>query len=237
MVGRPSILLLDEPLSHLDARLREQLRGELKSLQRRSGMTFVYVTQDQAEALALSDHIAVFDRGRLQQFDTPQQIYAYPANPSVAALLGRTNLLSGTVIEIRMGVALIAAGPDLRLEVQVPAGTRAGERFDIAIRPENIRLTRLLAPPKNGAPAKVGEQIFLGPVSEYRALLASGRELRVQCHAGQRLTAGDDVSVEIDASQCILFRKESVAPAPPAAQPAPIAEPPPDGSRSSTARS
>ncbi len=84
----PEILLLDEPLSNLDAKLREQMRVELKRLQRRTGITFVYVTHDQAEALALSDHVAVIHGGRLQQYGTPQDVYARPANRVVADFMG-----------------------------------------------------------------------------------------------------------------------------------------------------
>src|SRR5258705_12364456 len=94
LVVEPEILLLDEPLSNLDAKLREQMRVELKRLQRRTGITFVYVTHDQSEALALSDHIAVIHGGRLQQYGTPQEVYAKPANRVVADFMGLVNLLS-----------------------------------------------------------------------------------------------------------------------------------------------
>jgi iron(III) transport system ATP-binding protein len=211
LVTEPKILLLDEPLSHLDATLREQLRGELKALQRRTGMTFVYVTQDRGEALAVSDQVAVIDKGKLQQVGTPHEVYARPASPAVAALVGHMNVLAGTVSEIRMGVAQIDAGPDLRLEIPVPAGMRAGDALDIAIRPENIRLTRLLAPPKNGAPAKIREHTYLGNINEYRAELSSGRVIRVQAHPTQRFAPGDIVSIEVDGSQCILFPRAEAA--------------------------
>ena len=91
----PEILLLDEPLSNLDAKLRERMRGELKELQRRTGITFVYVTHDQAEALALSDQIAVMHGGRLQQYGTPLEVYARPANRMVADFMGLVNLVPG----------------------------------------------------------------------------------------------------------------------------------------------
>ena len=96
LVVEPEILLLDEPLSNLDAKLREQMRVELKRLQRRTGITFVYVTHDQAEALALSDHIAVIHGGRLQQYGTPQEVYAKPANRVVADFMGLVNLVPAT---------------------------------------------------------------------------------------------------------------------------------------------
>ena len=97
LVVEPKILLLDEPLSNLDAKLRERMRSELKQLQRRTGITFVYVTHDQAEALALSDRIAVIHGGRLQQFGTPQEVYARPASRVVADFMGLVNLVPATV--------------------------------------------------------------------------------------------------------------------------------------------
>ena len=211
LVTEPKILLLDEPLSNLGGALREHMRSELKALQRRTGITFLYVTQDQGEALAVSDQIAVMDKGTLLQVGTPQEIYARPASPAVAAFVGHMNVLAGKVTEIRMGVAQIDAGPDLRLEIPVPSGLRPGDALDIAIRPENIRLTRLLAPPKNGAPAKISEHIYLGNMNEYRAELASGRVIRVQAHPTQRFAPGDIVSIEVDGSQCILFPREAGA--------------------------
>ena len=209
LAAEPQILLLDEPLSNLDFAAREHMRALLKALHRRIGITFIHVTHDRTEALALSDKIAVMDQGTLQQFGTPQEVYAFPANRAVAALTGPVNLLSGKVTEIRMGVAHIEAGPDLRLEIPVPAEAHAGDVLDIAIRPENIRLTRLLAPPKNGAPAKITAHSFLGNVSEYLAKLKSGQVLRVQTNPTQRFAVGDDVSIEIDDSHCMLFRRDS----------------------------
>ena len=113
LVVEPEILLLDEPLSNLDAKLREHMRGELKQLQRRTGITFVYVTHDQAEALALSDHIAVIHGGRLQQYGTPYEVYARPANRMVADFMGLVNLVPGKVRAPRTAAARIEAAGDL----------------------------------------------------------------------------------------------------------------------------
>ena len=103
LVVEPVILLLDEPLSNLDAKLRERMRSELKDLQRRTGITFVYVTHDQAEALALSDQIAVMNGGRLQQYGTPFEVYAHPANRMVADFMGLVNLVPGKVRAVANG--------------------------------------------------------------------------------------------------------------------------------------
>ena len=142
LVVEPKILLLDEPLSNLDAKLRERMRTELKELQRRTGITFVYVTHDQAEALALSDRIAVMQLGQLQQFGTPFEVYAHPANRMVADFMGLVNLVPGTVREVRQrAAARVEIAGDIVIPVSALDGLSAGETVDVSIRPENIRLS------------------------------------------------------------------------------------------------
>jgi iron(III) transport system ATP-binding protein len=205
LVVEPDILLLDEPLSNLDAKLREQMRVELKRLQRRTGITFVYVTHDQSEALALSDQIAVIHGGRLQQYGTPLEVYARPTNRVVADFMGLVNIVSGKVVRAQGGVGLIETAPDLKFDVKLPEGVGVGERVEIAIRPENIRLY----PAGNDVAtlARVKERTFLGNISEYYATLASGQVLRVQTHPLQHFAVDDTVAVEIDAAQCSVFRQ------------------------------
>jgi iron(III) transport system ATP-binding protein len=204
LVVEPKILLLDEPLSNLDAKLRERMRTELKVLQRRTGITFVYVTHDQAEALALSDMIAVMHGGKLQQYGTPLDVYVRPANRLVADFMGLVNLVPGKILDAARGT--IEAG-SLRLDVAMPAGARAGDAIEVAIRPENIRLARA-----NGSsgfvPAKISDRVFLGNVSEYYATLDTGQVLRVQTHPLQHFSVGDVVAVEIDAAHCSVFRPD-----------------------------
>jgi iron(III) transport system ATP-binding protein len=206
LVVEPSILLLDEPLSNLDAKLRERMRVELKDLQRRTGITFVYVTHDQAEALALSDMVAVMNAGRLQQFGTPFEVYAHPENRMVADFMGLVNLVPGRLRALNNGGGIIDVAGDLALDVARITGFAAGDSVDIAIRPENIRL----AAPVNGAAglATITNHVFLGNISEYYAALPSGQVLRVQTHPLQRFAVGDRVAVEIDATQCSVFRRD-----------------------------
>ena len=207
LVVEPSILLLDEPLSNLDAKLRERMRVELKELQRRTGITFVYVTHDQAEALALSDQVAVMSAGRLQQYGTPFEVYAHPANRMVADFMGLVNLVPGRLREVRGGGGTIEVAGDLALNVAKIDGLAAGDSVEIAIRPENIRL----ATPTGGAAAglaTITNHVFLGNISEYYAALPSGQVLRVQTHPLQQFAVGDRVAVEIDAAQCSVFRRD-----------------------------
>src|ERR1700724_2036548 len=131
LVVEPDILLLDEPLSNLDAKLRERMRTELKQLQRRTGITFVYVTHDQAEALALSDQIAVMHAGRLQQFGTPAEVYGRPANRLVADFMGHVNFVAAQVVAAASGSGTIVAAGGLRADVTLPAGAKAGEDVEV----------------------------------------------------------------------------------------------------------
>jgi iron(III) transport system ATP-binding protein len=208
LVVEPEILLLDEPLSNLDAKLRERMRTELKQLQRRTGITFVYVTHDQAEALALSDMIAVMHAGRLQQYGTPHDVYARPANRLVADFMGLVNVMPGNVISIANGIGSVEAGEGLRIDVALPDGLAAGDAVDLVIRPENIRLSA--SETRRGrASATVSDHTFLGNNSENYATLASGQTLRVQTHPAQNLAVGETVTIDIDAAQCSVFRRDT----------------------------
>jgi iron(III) transport system ATP-binding protein len=206
LVVEPEILLLDEPLSNLDAKLRERMRSELKQLQRRTGITFVYVTHDQAEALALSDQIAVIHGGRLQQYGTPYEVYSRPANKTVADFMGLINVVGATVLDS----GTVRVGDDLTVAVPLPAGCTPGETVDFTVRPECIRLVPPSSQPGLVA-ASVTEHTFLGNINEYYVTLGSGQALRVQTHPNQHLKIGDSVGVAIDAHECCVFRRESSA--------------------------
>jgi iron(III) transport system ATP-binding protein len=204
LVVEPDILLLDEPLSNLDAKLRERMRVELKELQRRTGITFVYVTHDQAEALALSDQIAVMNGGCVQQFGTPFEVYSRPANRMVADFMGLVNLVRGTVRAMNGAGGTVTLGGGLTLDVAMADGLHAGDAVDVSIRPENIHLASVSGAP----PASIGKitnHVFLGNISEYYAALPGGPTLRVQTHPSERHAVGDDVAIEIDGRQCNAF--------------------------------
>ncbi len=144
LIVRPEILLLDEPLSNLDAKLREQLRGEMRELQRRLGMTFVYVTHDQEEALSLSDLIVVMHDGRVEQAGTPEEIYYRPRTSFVADFIGSVNLVPASILEIAGDDALVAFG-GRRASVRVPAGLTLapGAAVRLCLRPEALMLRPL----------------------------------------------------------------------------------------------
>ncbi len=144
LVIEPQILLLDEPLSNLDAKLREETRIEIKRLQLELGITTIYVTHDQAEAMSMSDRIMVMQGGEVQQVGTPHEIYHRPVNRFVASFIGETNLLEGTVVGIEGGEAHVRVAPDLVLTGLVKNASsqsklKAGESTAISIRPETVR--------------------------------------------------------------------------------------------------
>jgi putative spermidine/putrescine transport system ATP-binding protein len=184
---RPAVLLLDEPLSNLDAKLRREMRVELRAIQRRIGTTMVFVTHDQEEALALSDRIAVMNGGRIEQLGAPDEVYRRPATRFVAQFIGAANVLEGTVADGRLDVdgILLDAGP-------LPV--RPGDRAVVAIRPERIRLnTRPNTRPSakgqgtdgqgadgQGVPGTVGYRAFAGDAWHVEVRLANGRTLTVQ---------------------------------------------------------
>jgi iron(III) transport system ATP-binding protein len=202
LVVEPDILLLDEPLSNLDAKLRERMRSELKQLQRRTGITFIYVTHDQAEALALSDQIAVIHAGRLQQFGTPREVYSQPANRVVADFMGNVNLLPGEVTAATNGKGAVLIAGVLRTTAALPDGMTSGAKIDVAVRPESVMLT---ANPANGAPrAEITDHVFLGNLNEYQVKLTD-QSLRVQTHPKQNFAVGDTVGIAVDPEAISIF--------------------------------
>ena len=209
LVVEPAVLLLDEPLSNLDAKLRERMRTELKILQRRTGITFVYVTHDQSEALSLSDHIAVMHEGRLQQYGTPRDVYCDPCNRIVADFMGLVNLLPARLIEVADPSGVFEC-ESVRVTIPHPSGMRTGDRAELAVRPETIRLSA--TDPGAGAfSARVIEQTYLGNLNEY-VVAAGALQLRVQADAQAFFPVGSEVFALIDAQQCRAFAVENQTP-------------------------
>ena len=182
LVTHPTVLLLDEPLAALDAKLREEMQFELINLQKEVGITFVYVTHDQTEALALSHRIAVMNKGRVEQIDEPSRLYSFPASRFVADFIGTCNLLEGSVASNAGGiVALEVPGlGTVRVAAAPPAALAAGT---IALRPEKIRVQASGAPsapgdrPDNRFGGTVTEYLYLGDVTVYIVTTPGGRKL------------------------------------------------------------
>ena len=164
----PRVLLLDEPLSALDAKVRVQLREEIRRIQLELGITTLYVTHDQEEALAVSDHVAVMYGGVIEQMGTPAEMYTEPATPFVAEFIGTMNRLESTIVDGSSG-EVEHAGTRLRLDAA--RGRRNGERVLVLIRPESLELeaaTNGAAPSGNSLTGEVLTQTFLGPVTRLK---------------------------------------------------------------------
>ncbi|MFI7128185.1 ABC transporter ATP-binding protein [Nonomuraea sp. NPDC050153] len=207
---RPAVLLLDEPLSNLDAKLRREMRVELRALQRRIGTTMVFVTHDQEEALALSDRVAVMHGGRVEQLGTPDEVYRRPASRFVAQFIGAANVLEGTVTAsgaLDAGGLVVGCGP-------LPL--RPGDRAVVAVRPERIHLT-IPGPDDAGAggvAGTVGYRAFAGDAWHVEVRLAGGRTLSVQvadtgAGAGDPPGAGTSVFASWDPADVILLETEA----------------------------
>lgn len=204
LVVEPEILLLDEPLSNLDAKLREHMRSELKELQRRTGITFVYVTHDQAEALALSDQIVVMHRGAVQQMGSPYEVYERPANRLVADFMGLMNSFQGQVEPGANGTAIMTLADGTALQVPAPAGLVDKKNAEMVVRPENITL-RAAEGHSGGLQGVVTAQTFLGNLMELTVRLSFGQEIRVQSHPLTKFSVGDAVSLALNAESVSVF--------------------------------
>jgi spermidine/putrescine ABC transporter ATP-binding subunit len=208
LVLNPKILLLDEPLSNLDAKVRVQVRAEIRKLQKELAITTVYVTHDQEEALTLSDRIAVFNQGRIFQVGTPRELYQRPANRFVADFIGVNNLVDGTVRDIESGGA--------RATVETAAGTlgalttgnlRAGDKCVVCVRPENVDLGEVTAD-ENSVRGRIAFVAYLGNTLRYDVELAPGLTFKADdrdpWHHDARAMGGDiELSFPIGATLAI----------------------------------
>ena len=207
LIVRPTLFLFDEPLSNLDASLREELRFELKELQAGLGITSIYVTHDQTEAMVMADRVAVMQRGKIEQLALPKTIYERPTTRFVSSFIGQTNLFRG---EIRTDTArdgLVEVLTELNIGLRVPANDlgKEGQRLrtvGISIRPENIALSRLpLDSSINQFKGKVVRKFNMGSHTDYRIGIGA-HSLRVQTHPDQDFAVGDDVFVCLAPSKC-----------------------------------
>ena len=176
---RPAVLLLDEPLSALDAKLRRQLQVELKALQERVGITFLFVTHDQEEALTMSDRLAVMQDGRIAQIGTPREVYEEPATAYVADFLGVSNLLEATVVEAGAGsrCCVLRIG---EFTVRAACGdVGAAGRVKLAVRPERVELRDYADERDDDVPGMVERTVFRGPATQVHVRLATGDAVQV----------------------------------------------------------
>jgi spermidine/putrescine transport system ATP-binding protein len=183
LVNRPRALLLDEPLGALDLKLRQQMQIELKRIQREVGITFVYVTHDQGEALTMSDRIAVMHAGVIEQLGSPREIYEKPASRFVAGFIGTSNIVDGHVERLEGGLALLSYTAQDRVVVPITDGVRTGDKLEVSIRPEKVDLHRGVPPvTATGGSVLSGvvtEVVYHGTSTNYTVATAAGADFTV----------------------------------------------------------
>ncbi|MGD9305955.1 MAG: ABC transporter ATP-binding protein [Desulfobacterales bacterium] len=209
LVGNPKVLLLDEPLSNLDAKLREELRFEIKSLVRRMGITSVYVTHDQAEAMVISDRIAVMDSGNVVQIGTAQEIYKQPANRFVADFIGTMNFLPGEIVQVFQDTdqAYVHTEFSDKMVCKLPgnAATTPGSKVYASIRPEDVEVF--------SEPPQATENVFKGTIA-HKAYLGnflfffiSVNDTMIRAQASHHLPQeeGQELYLHLDPQKCMIL--------------------------------
>jgi spermidine/putrescine transport system ATP-binding protein len=211
IVCEPKVLLLDEPLSALDAKLRHQMQIELKHLQRTLGITFIFVTHDQEEALTMSDRIAIVNEGRIEQLGTADEIYHLPKTRFVAEFIGQANLMPAQVIGRENDDAIVRVADDITLRVDGANLPPAALTAQVSFRPEKIHLCRSVdAGTENTFVAEVVEEIFRGQTDELRLRTASGMELTVvvanESRTQDSFHKGDRVTCHLHPQDIVVVR-------------------------------
>jgi ABC-type Fe3+/spermidine/putrescine transport system ATPase subunit len=206
----PEVLLFDEPLSNLDAKLRSDMRIELRELQSRLGVTSIYVTHDLEEALAMSDGIVVMHKGRIEQFGTPGEIYNYPRTAFVADFIGSSNLITGKVRkDLSSGDDVVVEQAGGELVHGTTHGRKMGDQATLSVRTVHLQLhAQRPAGDRNVWPVTIARSIFLGDLSELRVDWA-GRQLIIRRSALDRMEEGQQVFLSVDPSRCVLLEDDA----------------------------
>lgn len=210
LVLEPDILLLDEPLSNLDALLREQMRFEIGQIHKQSGITTIYVTHDQTEAMVISDRISVLEKGRLMQLGTPSEIYSKPANKFVAGFIGTTNFIHGKVADFDNEYVVVSTDDGLMFTGR-GRGLKKGEDVDVAIRPESIRF---LSPGETIVPlsepniyeAEVVRASYVGEMIDYQLKLKS-HPIRAKGEVRTPHAVGERIVIKLDPDRLAVLSR------------------------------
>jgi spermidine/putrescine transport system ATP-binding protein len=203
IVIEPDVLLLDEPLSALDANLREEMRTELKIIQREVGITTIFVTHDQEEALAMSDRIVVMNKGLIEQVGTPEEVYRRPESRFVASFLGQSNLLEGSIAGLSDGVATIRLTNGVTLAASAPAAARLGDAITAVVRAQKVQLGS--ANSASGLKGKVASTSYLGGSAAYFVDMAGERLQSIATIEDRVWRENEDVSITIAPTDVLLL--------------------------------
>jgi putative spermidine/putrescine transport system ATP-binding protein len=206
LVFDPDLILMDEPLGALDRQLREQLQLEIKHIQSQLGVTVIYVTHDQSEALTMSDRIAVFDRGAIQQIASPRELYERPASPFVAQFVGSNNRLTGVLSEVQDERCVVRMPNGVVIRAVLIGAGVVGEEVTLSVRPERV-LIGVAHGSQNECAAEVRELIYYGDHVGVRLALAGGAEVMAKFHHTDRvpLRPGESVTIGWSIEDCRAF--------------------------------
>lgn len=209
----PKVMLLDEPLSALDLKLRQHMRAELRAIQKRTNVTFIYITHDQGEALAMSDRVGVMSHGKLQQVATPQEIYNYPANGFVASFVGENNVFTGEIQSSADGMAVYqtAHGPFRAL---LGRGVRPGTPSKLYVRPEHTKLVNTPAAGQNSIPVAVEDVAFEGNFFNISVRNGHGQRFTVETRndgSAVGVPSGGGWHLAFDPEQAFILADELVS--------------------------
>jgi iron(III) transport system ATP-binding protein len=213
LVMEPALLLLDEPLSNLDAKLRDRMRFEVKRMQRELGLTTIYVTHDQSEALALSHEIAVMSEGQIMQIGTPQDIYERPANKFVADFVGVTNFIEGSVLGTHEDGGYVVETPIGSLGVVSADLLRIGDDVLVSVRPEDVVLSEQRPEGRNVFESVVDVRVFLGEYRDFQVKVGE-RLLLARAHPSIGTAVGEKTYVQLNPEKCVAIfgeRKKKAA--------------------------
>ncbi|BBB01946.1 putative ABC transporter ATP-binding protein [Actinacidiphila reveromycinica] len=208
IVMEPPLVLMDEPLSNLDAALRLEMRSEIRRIHQEFGLTTLYVTHDQEEALSLADRLVVLEAGRVSQIGTPAELYEHPADPHVAAFMGYRNLLALDVVSVQ-GARTVLGRRGVRLVGTAVGGAKAtpGQEATVAIRPEDVRIAEQDEPQVARAVAEIVE--YHGRVLHVEAVTSDGD--RVHLRTGREVRPGDALALAVDAERALVFAAGAAA--------------------------
>jgi len=209
MVIEPRVLLMDEPLSNLDAKLRVAMRGDIRALQRKVGITTIYVTHDQEEALAISDRIAVMDAGLVQQIGKPAEVYVHHVNPFVADFVGATNMLNARLVKYDADArrAWFDLGTGSPWQVPLASAPR-GDQLALAVRPESLSFAGGVSAGANCIEAQIADATYSGAAIRYQVRLDNGQILQIQDHNPDQSAIrqlGERVQLVCDPARVLVF--------------------------------
>ncbi len=209
LVRNPKVLLLDEPLSNLDAKLREKMRFEIKSLVKRMGITSVYVTHDQAEAMVISDRIAVMEAGNVVQIGSPEEIYQKPANRFVADFIGTTNFIPGEVVQVLKDSGVVCVQAEFKEKILCQAdsvdATTLGKTVYVSIRPEDVEVVTQPSPGReNLFKGTIAHKAYLGNFL-YFFVSVNGTMIRVQVSHHLPQEEGQELFLSLNPQKCVIL--------------------------------